>query len=92
MAEGLGEWDDELEDTAAAAEPAAEADADVPELFYPNVAEFVTKKLAATYRRQLNVQGGSPGARNGGNMPKRSAGWKHSGGRGNSCAWTGPRA
>jgi hypothetical protein len=31
MCEGLGEWDDELEDTAAAAEP-AEDDADAPEL------------------------------------------------------------
>ena len=57
MSEGLGEWDDELEDASVAAEPAEEA-SDVPELFYPNVAEFVSNKLANTYRRQLNVQGG----------------------------------
>ncbi|MDQ1060397.1 hypothetical protein QFZ23_004298 [Arthrobacter globiformis] len=44
MSEGLGEWDDELEDTAAPAEP-AEEDSDAPELFYPNVAEFVSKSL-----------------------------------------------
>jgi hypothetical protein len=58
MSEGLGEWDDELEDTAAPAEPADEEDSDAPELFYPNVAEFVSGKLATSYRRQLNVQGG----------------------------------
>jgi hypothetical protein len=57
MSEGLGEWDNELEDTAAPAEP-AEEDSDAPELFYPNVAEFVSKKLANTYRRQLNVRAG----------------------------------
>src|SRR5688500_16673945 len=57
MSEGLGEWDDELEDTAAPVEAAA-GDSDEPELFYPNVAEFVSGKLATSYRRQLNVQGG----------------------------------
>lgn len=36
MSEGLGEWDDELEDT-------------VPELIYPNVAAFVSEKLATSY-------------------------------------------
>lgn len=54
MSEDLGEWE-ELEGTAAAAEP-SEDEADAPELFYPNVAEFVSNKLAVTYRRQLNVQ------------------------------------
>jgi hypothetical protein len=57
MSEGLGEWDDELEDTTAPTEPTDE-DSDAPELFYPNVAEFVSNKLAISYRRQLNVQGG----------------------------------
>lgn len=57
MSEGLGEWDDELDDTAAPMEP-AEEEPDAPELFYPNVAEFVSGKLATSYRRQLNVQGG----------------------------------
>jgi len=57
MSEGLGEWDDELEGTTASGEP-AEEEPDAPELFYPNVAEFVSGKLATSYRRQLNVQGG----------------------------------
>ncbi|WP_346926001.1 DUF4913 domain-containing protein, partial [uncultured Arthrobacter sp.] len=57
MSEGLGEWDDELEDTAVPTEP-AEEESDAPELFYPNVAAFVSEKLATSYRRQLNVQGG----------------------------------
>ncbi|MDP9889970.1 DUF4913 domain-containing protein [Pseudarthrobacter enclensis] len=58
MSEGLGEWDDELEVTALPTEPADEEDSDAPELFYPNVAEFVSGKLATSYRRQINVQGG----------------------------------
>ena len=68
MSEGLGEWDDEVEggplwnvpgmpDKEDADEP-SEDDVEAPELFYPNVAEFVRDKLATTYRRQLNVQGG----------------------------------
>lgn len=57
MGDGLGEWDDELEDTEAAPEP-AEDGADEAELFYPNVAEFVSNKLAVAYRRHLSVQGG----------------------------------
>lgn len=57
MSESLGEWDDDLEDTALPTEP-AEEDSDKPELFYPTVAEFVSNKLATSYRRQLNVQGG----------------------------------
>jgi hypothetical protein len=57
MSEGLGEWDDELEGATTPTE-AAEEDSDAPELFYPNVAEFVSGKLATSYRRQLNVQGG----------------------------------
>lgn len=57
MNEGLGEWDDELGDTAAPAEP-GEDGSEAPELFYPNVAEFVSGKLATTFRRQLNVEGG----------------------------------
>ncbi|GAB3276241.1 hypothetical protein GCM10027449_15430 [Sinomonas notoginsengisoli] len=57
MGEGLGEWDDEPDHTATA-EP-AEDSTDEPELFYPNIAEFVANKLAVTYRRQPNVQGGT---------------------------------
>ncbi|MEV4991616.1 DUF4913 domain-containing protein [Pseudarthrobacter sp. LMD1-1-1.1] len=58
MSEGLGEWDDELEDTSTETSGQGENDEDAPELFYPNVAEFVSNKLAISYRRQLNVQGG----------------------------------
>jgi hypothetical protein len=57
MGEGLGEWDDDQDETAAAAP--IEGDVDERELFYPNVAEFVADKLAATYRRQLNAQAGT---------------------------------
>ncbi|WP_231567706.1 DUF4913 domain-containing protein [Sinomonas humi] len=55
--EGLGEWDDEPDDIADAAEPPGTTWTR-PELFYPNLAEFVRNKLAVTYRRQRNVQGG----------------------------------
>lgn len=56
MSDGLGEWDDELEDTAAPTDP-AEEDSDAPELFYPNAAELVSGKLATSYRRQLTLKG-----------------------------------
>jgi hypothetical protein len=49
----LGEWDEE----PTSLEPAMD-DEGAPELFYPNVAVFVSDKLATTYRRQLNVGGG----------------------------------
>ncbi len=58
MSEGLGEWDEEPDDNSAGATESTEEDAQAPELFYPNVAEFVSNKLATSYRRQLNVQGG----------------------------------
>ena len=58
MSESLGEWDDEPDDAPAGTMEAAEEEPDAPELFYPNVAEFVSNKLAVSYRRQLNVQGG----------------------------------
>jgi hypothetical protein len=57
MSEGLGEWDDELEGATPDTEPDEDGAAE-PELFYPNVAEFVREKLAVTYRRSLNAQGG----------------------------------
>ncbi|GAB2765425.1 hypothetical protein GCM10027090_39620 [Sinomonas soli] len=86
MSEGLGEWDDELEDTTAPG-PAGDG-VGAPELFYPNVAEFVRDKLAVTYRRQLNTQGSTTWCRSGGSTPKPSAAPKPSGAPGSSCVWT----
>ncbi|MHA7177918.1 DUF4913 domain-containing protein [Arthrobacter sp. Sr24] len=55
MSDGLGEWDDELDGTST--EPVEQGE-EVPELFYANVAEFVSQKLAPTYRRPINPGGG----------------------------------
>lgn len=55
MSDGLGEWDDELDGTST--EPIEQGE-EAPELFYANVAEFVSQKLAPTYRRHINPGGG----------------------------------
>lgn len=95
MNDGLGEWDDEPTGTAAEEQDAQQPEEpgeQAPELVHKTVAEFVTEKLAVTYRRQINPGGGVTGARNGGNTRRPSAGSKRSGGHGNSCAWKEPPA
>ncbi|UOD83454.1 DUF4913 domain-containing protein [Paenarthrobacter ureafaciens] len=59
MTNSMGEWDDEEETSYAPASELAEDQVAEAELFYPNVVAFVSEKLATTYRRQINVQGGT---------------------------------
>ena len=63
ISEGVGECDDELDGVHQQIVPSISGNGegngeDAPELFYPNVAEFISKKRANTLPPQLNVQGG----------------------------------
>ncbi|WNB87644.1 hypothetical protein [Cellulomonas sp. ATA003] len=89
----LGDWSDveQLEEIAELQRGRGD-DAEVPQLYYGSLDDFVREIIVQVYRRRVGSGPPTGGRPAGGATPRPSCGWTHYGGPGSSCAWTPPPA